>query len=573
MNMQNSGSKLSSLLILVSIQCALVRGQVDTSNEVQRLAQGAPIERAMKGGEVHRYRVSLGAGEFLEVVVDQHGIDVVVTAFGPDGHKITEVDSPNGTQGPEPVSIAAGASGVYHLEVRSLEANAAPGRYAISIDELLSAAQYRMRVADEQARDKVVIAALRSRAIPLRSLTAEGDFGDLLPLKEVLRDVRVVGLGEATHGTREFFQVRHRMLEFLVKEMGYTVLAVEGSSAAFMNINEYVLNGRGDRAKLLADQRYWILDTEEMTAIIDWVRAHNQTAPDEKKVKFLGIDANANDIAMSLVTEYLGKVAPERVPSAELLFQRIRPEDAKAIDFEPTNVPADQLSELYKLISYMVLNEANLVHRTSTDEFQKALQSIRLIVQFAEFNSPRAGGTGGTRDGYMAENFQLIVNGEKPTTRFIVMAHNAHVSKRGTGNFPAMGSYLRAAFGNGYYALGFAFDRGSFQAQVAGQGKPRVEEFTLGPAPERTIDWYLARTGIANYIIDFRRPPESEALSQWLRATHSMHWVGAIFSDKWSEPQWTQPFILSRDFDGLIFIEQTTRARPTPTGRRVGIPE
>jgi erythromycin esterase len=571
--MRHIGQKASVLLVVLSIQCAVARGQVDSSNEARQLVPGAPVERAMKGSEAHRYRVSLAAGELLEVVVDQRGIDVVGAAFGPDGKKIAEVDSPNGTQGPEPVSVAAGASGVYEIEVRSLEAGAAPGRYEIRIEALLSAEQYRRRLADEQARDEAVIASLGSRAIPLASLTAGGGSSDLMPLKDVLRDVRVVGLGEATHGTREFFQVRHRLLEFLVKEMGYTVVAVEGSSAAFAKINEYVLHGRGDRARLLADQRYWILDTEEVAAIVDWIRAHNQTVPDERKVKLLGIDANANEIAMRSVADYLTRVAPERAPGAEALFEKIRPEDAKAIDFAPTAVPAAHLAEVYGLIGFMVLNKATFVRRTSAEEFETALHHLRLVAQFAEFNSAGAAEGMGTRDGYMAENLQHIVNGEKPSTRVVVLAHNAHVSKRGTGRFPAMGSYLRQAFGDGYYAFGFAFDRGSFQAQVAGPGRPRVQEFRLGPAPARTVDWYLARTGIPRFVVDLRRPPENEAFSQWLQATHRMRWVGAIFSDGWTEAQSTQPFVLSRDFDGLVFVDETTRARPTPTGRRTGISE
>lgn len=558
------------MLIFFLLQAVLTQGQTNVPGEIQQLLQGTPVERMMRGGDVHKYQVPLSSGQYLKVVVDQRGVDVVVIAFQPDGVKISEVDSPNGTQGPEPISVAASMSGVYQFEVRSLEANAAPSRYEIRIEELLSAEQYRSRLADERTRDEAIVTLLKRRAITLRSVTAGSGFDDLMPLKEVLKDVRVVGLGEATHGTREFFQVRHRMLEFLVKEMGYTVLAVEGSYAAFMNINDYVLHGRGDRAKLLAEQKYWILDTEEVAAIIDWLRAHNQSLPDEKKVKFLGIDPNANEIAMKLVTDYLRKVAPERVPSAESLFQKILPEDIKAINFDRTEVPAAQLSELYKLISYLALNKAMFVHQTSLGEFERALQHVRLIAQFAEFNSPSSVDGVGTRDGYMAENFQHIVNGEKPTTRFIVMAHNAHISKRDTGNFPAMGSYLRKTFGDGYYAFGFAFNQGSFQAQVAGQGTPRVQEFTLGVAPERTVDWYLARTGIVNHVVDFRRLPKDETLSQWLQATHRMHWVGAIFSDKWGESQWTQPFILVRDFDGLIFIEKTTSARPTLTGRRVG---
>jgi len=522
----------------------------------------------MQGGEVHKYQVLLSAGQYLELVVEQRGVDVVVAALRPDGTKISEVDSPNGTQGPEPVSIGANTSGQYQVEVRSLEANAAPGRYEIRIAEWLSADEYRKRLADERARDAAIVTRLRSQAIRLASVTPGSGVDDLKPLKEILRDVRVVGLGEATHGTREFFQVRHRLLEFLVQEMGFTTLAVEGSYAAFMKINDYVLHGKGDRAAALAGQRYWILDTEEVAAMIDWLRAHNQTVPDEKKVRFLGIDPNANELAMRVVTDYLAKVAPRILASAEALFQKIRPEDSKAIEFAPTEVPAAQLSELYRLLSYLTLNKANFVRQTSAEEFEEALQHLRLLAQFAEFNSPTAVQGGGTRDGYMAENFQYIVNAEKPGARYLLLAHNAHISKRDTGNFPPLGSYLRKTFGDRYYAFGFAFNQGEFQAQVSGEGKPRVQVFRLGPAPERTIDWYFARAGIGNYVVDFRGFAEDHTAAQWLQTPYRMHWVGAIFSDKWGESQWTQPTLLGRDFDGLIFIENTTPARPTPTGRR-----
>ncbi|MEW6731018.1 MAG: erythromycin esterase family protein [Acidobacteriota bacterium] len=563
--------KVSLLLSFLLLRLVLAQGQTDSSKEVQQLIQGAPVEREMKAGEVHKYQISLSTGQFIQIIVEQRGIDVVVTTFRPDGKKIGEIDSPNGTQGPEPVSIAAETSGIYQMEVRSFDATAVSGRYEIKIKELLSAEQYRVRLAEEKARDEAIIAQLRNGAIPLSSVMPGSSFNDLMSLKKTLENVRVVGLGEATHGTHEFFQLRHRLLEFLVKEMGFTGLAVEASYAATLKINDYVLQGKGDRAKVLAEQKTWILDTEEIAEIIDWLRTYNQSVPEEKRVKIFGIDPQVNEIAMNVVIDYLRKVAPERVPSVETTFDKIRLEDTKAINFDRTEVSSAQLSELYRLISYLVLNKANLVYRTSTKDFEEVLQYLRLLAQFAEFNSATPLGVGGTRDAYMAENFQSIVNAEKPTTRFIIWAHNAHISTRDTGNFPAMGSYLRKNFGNSYYAFGFTFNQGSFQAQISGEGKVRVQEFTLGPAPERTIDWYLARAGVGNCIIDLRHLPKDEKILQWLQATQRMHWIGAIFSDKWTESQWTQPFVLSRDFDGLFFVEKTTRARPTPTGKREGL--
>jgi len=100
------------------------------------LKLGAPIEREMAGGEAHTYRVTLASGQYMHVVVDQRGIDVVVTLFGPDGQPIIEMDSPNDTHGPEPVSVIAEVSGDYRLEVRALDKEAIAGRYEARIEEL-----------------------------------------------------------------------------------------------------------------------------------------------------------------------------------------------------------------------------------------------------------------------------------------------------------------------------------------------------------------------------------------------------------------------------------------------------
>lgn len=112
-----------------------------TSQSDAMLESGKPIERRLAGGESHFYQLLLGAAQYLHVVVDQRGIDVVVALFGPDGKKLMEVDSPNGTQGPEPIYYVTEVAGVYRLEVRSLEKEAAPGKYEAKLNEIRPAAQ------------------------------------------------------------------------------------------------------------------------------------------------------------------------------------------------------------------------------------------------------------------------------------------------------------------------------------------------------------------------------------------------------------------------------------------------
>lgn len=119
---------------------------------IQQLELGKPIERELAGSGFHDYQLTLTANQYLYLVVDQRGIDVVVKLFGPDGKQIIEVDSPNGTQGPEPLSLIIDVSGSYRLQVSSLEGNAAPGRYVLRVEELRKAtSQDRDRFAAQRA--------------------------------------------------------------------------------------------------------------------------------------------------------------------------------------------------------------------------------------------------------------------------------------------------------------------------------------------------------------------------------------------------------------------------------------
>jgi tetratricopeptide (TPR) repeat protein len=155
-------------------------------NDTPVLELGKPIERQLAGGQSHSYRIALVSGQYLHMMVEQRGIDVVLTLFGPNGKKIVEVDSPNGTQGPEVVQLITEVSGVHRLEVRSLEKSAAPGRYEIRIEQLRTAMD----------RDRNLVASHRAMGEADR-LYAEGNAESLRKamgkLKEALALFRAIG--------------------------------------------------------------------------------------------------------------------------------------------------------------------------------------------------------------------------------------------------------------------------------------------------------------------------------------------------------------------------------------------
>jgi hypothetical protein len=105
-----------------------------SAQDMRALELGQPLKRELAGGEAHSYRITLSAGQYLRVVVDQRGVDVVVRLFGPDGRQLVESNVSESVLGPEPISIVADVSGEYRLEVGSIEDGSPTGRYKISIE-------------------------------------------------------------------------------------------------------------------------------------------------------------------------------------------------------------------------------------------------------------------------------------------------------------------------------------------------------------------------------------------------------------------------------------------------------
>lgn len=152
-----------------------------------------PIERDLKGGETHTYQIATSASEYLHLVVEQKGIDVVVAIFSASGEKITEVDSPNGTQGPEPVEFLTATASSIRLEVRSLEAGASAGRYELKLIE--------RRTANPKDKDWIAARAalndgemLRAQATRQAIQQAVGKYQTALKLFQSVGDVQ----GQAT---------------------------------------------------------------------------------------------------------------------------------------------------------------------------------------------------------------------------------------------------------------------------------------------------------------------------------------------------------------------------------------
>jgi erythromycin esterase len=193
-------------------------------------------------------------------------------------------------------------------------------------------------------------------------------------------------------------------------------------------------------------------DTEELSDLLDWLRAYNRNVPDENKVRFYGVDMWRNDIGREAVLDYLRKVAPASLAATEMLFAALAREEAKwplRIDAGAKETLLQLLPQLQAVIDHLLENQASFVSGSSASDFEQAVQYTRVMKQLiratvADLLPPsQAKGTG--RSICMAENLVYLADQSKPDGKCIIWAHNGHIGVADASiGEPNMGSYLRA---------------------------------------------------------------------------------------------------------------------------------
>jgi erythromycin esterase len=413
-------------------------------------------------------------------------------------------------------------------------------------------------VAQPQA-PKEVVEWIQHKAIPLKTPEAGHGFADMEPIRKIVGDAHLVCLGEATHGTREFFQLKHRMLEFLVIKMGFTVFGIEATFPEAFDVNKYVLTGEGDPGKALDNLYFWTWNTEEVLDMIRWMRKYNEDPTHVRKVKFYGFDMQFPENAVKFTVEYLKKVDPEKAESAQTGFEILKnqsQDELKKIPQEKKDAAGAKLKEVLALFDE---SKDTYIRRSSADEWEIARRHVRVLQQYYEGRVV----SGDVRDQSMAENIEWILKHEGPETKMVAWAHNGHVATsedQHTGSQP-MGWYLRQTLGKDMVVFGFAFNRGSFQAVDAAGGKG-VHPFTVGPAPEGSLDSTLALAGLKISALDLRAIPPHGAVSHWFAEAHKTRSIGAVYNAS-SDRKYYARAIIADDFDALLFVEETTSAIPT----------
>jgi erythromycin esterase len=233
-------------------------------------------------------------------------------------------------------------------------------------------------------------------------------------------------------------------------------------------------------------------------------------------------------------------------------MKRITPPQTAASEKDSA---ASLIQKCNEVVKYLKANRSVYLKAGSTSQqIDWVIQNARLVLQYAQLKS----GTK-SRDESMAENIQWIAD-QNPGAKLIVWAHNGHISNSGYSGTASMGSYLRKTYGDQLVNFGFAFNEGSFRAWEIGIG---LHDFTVGPGPEGSLDRTLGAVKIPIFAVDLRQLPMEGPVAQWFKQPHASRSVGSAYSDTLAPNLWS-PGPSNLDFDALLFVENTTAARPNP---------
>lgn len=400
-----------------------------------------------------------------------------------------------------------------------------------------------------------VVAWLKANAVALAPVEPDAASTDMGPLKAWLQGARVVAMGEATHGTREFQQLKCRMFRYLVEELGFTVFGIEANWPESLQINDYVLGAEGDPRHVLAGQFIW-WQTEEVRDLILWMREYNRNPAHTRKLKFYGFDMQTPRLAESVVLDYLRRVDAESRETAARTFAVLGefPEN-EAYETASAGIKRNTAEELAALLRRFDERKQEYIARSSEREWVMARQNM-VIVRQAEVKLGNQNETGRAfRDRAMAENVKWILDQEPPETKMMLWAHNGHVAADGLTH-PPMGAHLRRIFGEQALLCGFLFQQGSFQAFDT---KTRaLRAFTVGLPPSGSLDATFASIGIPFFAVDMRRIGTGK-VADWFDTPHRSRQIGGGYSE--AAPGIWYPVRAARAFDLLIYVDKTTPGR------------
>jgi len=415
-------------------------------------------------------------------------------------------------------------------------------------------------------------------------------------LDKIIQSAEVISLGEMTHGSKEVFCSKDRLLRYLIENHGISVVVLEANQGSTCELNDCILSGQGNLASALAKTGFWSIANKETYAFFQWLVKYNSRQSSlEKRVKVLGCDIQSLDDCKREVSHLVRQYADEAVVTKKdcnEIFNSIAelPKDLELnAKLEPFFEELGSEEPDPGRLSYLQAQQADLIDAVKQKvshvgkllgELEPAIQCrateeecfffrryIRLLEQCLDHYRLDDGGR--VRDQHMAENI-LALRDFFLDQKIVLISANWHVSRvpipiEGTEDYVTMGSLLAEELGEKYCVMGSAFYEGNYLG-TAGDSSPVNDVIVDAHRPrsdtfEFSLNEFAKQTNTPGFLVDFEPNRRAGQTFPWpLEIRMNIGESGAKNSyDATFLPQ--RP---SLQFDALLFFSQTTPTTVLP---------
>jgi len=410
-----------------------------------------------------------------------------------------------------------------------------------------------------------------------RSIRADAralsDPSDLDPLIERIGDARYVLVGEASHGTHEYYAWRAALTRRLVEERHFSFVAVEGDWPDCYRVHRSVTladDAPDDpREALLGFERWptWMWANSDVVAFTRWLREYNRSRPPQERVGFFGLDVYSLWDSLQATLDYLREHQPDQVSAALEAFQCFEPyaEDPQAYAMATRLVPTSCEVEVVTLLRELVTHPAPQRAGTREERFDAEQNALAAAGAEAYYRAMVGGGpdSWNVRDRHMVSTLDRLMDFHGPGAKAVVWEHNTHV---GDARFTDMeragmvnvGQLVREAHDPSEVVIvGFGSHRGTVVASSAWGDPTRVMD--MPPARPRSTEALLHDcVGDGSQALFLFDPGSTD----WHLGRRDNRAVGVVYrpeAERWGN---YVPTVLGRRYDAFCWFDQTTALEP-----------
>lgn len=404
---------------------------------------------------------------------------------------------------------------------------------------------------------------------------------ELAPLLARIGDARVVLLGEASHGTSEFYDLRARLTRALIEQKGFGIVAVEADWPDAARVDHYVRERDVPPAEWRSFARFptWMWRNREVQAFVEWLHAHNAERDHDARVRFAGLDLYGLYNSIAAVLAYLDETDPEAAKVARERYGCLTPWQT-----DPAAYGRAALTEAYRSCEPHVVRmleellEKRLEWSRQGDEhYFEALQNAVLVADAELYYRVMYYGSAQSwnlRDQHMFQTLRSLLDFHGPDSKAVVWAHNSHVGNAAHTQMSARGEFnigqlCKEEFGDAAYNVGFGTDHGTVAAASHWDGPLEIKQ--VRPALERSYERLCHETGRPGFLLPLRHGPRD--LVRALSERRLERAIGVIYRP---ETELASHYFLAdlpRQFDEFVWFDETRAVSPLETREVDGLPE